>query len=330
MTVLGNIALLDIGLILGGFVFLIWGADRFIEGASGIACNFGVSPLIIGLTIVGLGTSAPEVLVSIMASLQGNPQLAIGNAIGSNIANIALILGATSLFIPLFVKSAILRREYPVMLAVTLFASFLLFDGELSRNDGIALLMVLVAVILLLIWLAKTAKSDSIEAEFKAEIHPNMNTKKALFWFVVGLITLLVSSRALVVGAVHIATDFGVSDLVIGLTIIAVGTSLPELAASISSALKKEYDIAIGNVIGSNIYNIAAVLAVPGLIAPGTFLTEIIHRDVPVMLVLTALFFLFGYGKKGQINRLEGAFLLSLFIAYQGWIFISISGASSL
>ena len=326
---LGNIAVLDIGLILGGFIFLIWGADRFIEGASGIACNFGVSPLIIGLTIVGFGTSAPEVLVSIMASLQGNPQLAIGNAIGSNIANIALILGMTSLFIPLFVKSQILHREYPIMLAVTLFASYLLFDGELSRLDGILLLSVLVCVIFLLIWMAKNSKNDVIEKEFKEEIKPNISTKMALIWFVVGLIVLLISSRALVVGAVHIATAFGVSDLVIGLTIVAIGTSLPELAASISSALKKEYDLAIGNVIGSNIYNIVAVLAVPGLIAPGVFMDEILTRDVPVMIGLTFLFFIFGYGKTGRINRFEGLLLLSAFIGYQMWIFLSITQAAT-
>jgi cation:H+ antiporter len=317
--------LLDLVAIISGFALLIWGADHFINGAAAIARNLGLAPMLIGLTIVGFGTSAPEVLVSTMAALQDNAGLAIGNALGSNIANIGLILGATALFIPLSVNSDTLRREYPILLAISLVALLLMLDGELGRLDGTILLAGLTLVIYGMIRIAKSgrAKSDPMVAEYAAEIPEAASTGTALFWLLGGLTVLLLGSRILVWGAVNVATAFGVSDLVIGLTIVALGTSLPELAASIASAIKKEHDIAIGNIIGSNMYNLLAVLSVPGLIAPGLFAPEVLTRDLPVMIGLTLAIFVmgFGFGGPGRINRFEGLALLLCFIAYQGWLF---------
>ncbi len=312
--------------ILVGLVILVWSADRFISGAAALADNLGVSPMLIGLTVVGFGTSAPEVLVSVMAALDGNPGLAIGNAIGSNIANIGLILGVTAIVIPLSVHSSVLRREYPVLLVVSIIAYGLMWDGELSRVDGVVLISLLVLMLGWMIYTAKTGAADPIAGEYEAEIPHNMPTQKALITLSVGLALLLLSSRLLVWGATQVAVGLGVSDVVIGLTIVAIGTSLPELAASITSALKKEDDIAIGNVIGSNLYNLLAVLSIPGLLAPGAFAPEVITRDLPVMLGMTLFLFLMGYGfgKPGRINRMEGVLLLVCFIAYQSWLFLSL------
>lgn len=321
--------LLDIAAIIFGFAILVWGSDRFIAGAAAIARNLGVSPLLIGLTIVGLGTSAPEVLVSATASIQGNTGLAIGNALGSNIANIALILGITALVAPLTVQSNILKREYPMLLAVCLLAMLLMLDGALDRLDGIILILALLLVIYGMVRIGiGSRKSDPMQIDFDAEIPENMSTKLATVWFLLGLALLLISSRMLVWGAVNIAHEFGVSDLIIGLTIVALGTSLPELAAGITSALKKEHDIAIGNIIGSNMYNLLAVLPMPGLISPGSFSPEVMSRDMPVMIGLTLLMFMMSYGfrRNGRINRIEGLLLFTAFIAYQGMLFLGIKG----
>jgi len=253
--------------IAGGFVLLTWSADRFVTGASGIAFNLKVSPLIIGLTIVSLGTSAPEILVSVMAALQGNAGLAIGNAIGSNIINTGLILGITAVIVPLSVHSSIIKRELPVMLLVMVGALLLLLDGTLGRFDGAVLVT---GMALMLIWVvhlgrrSQTTGIDPISGEFADEIPTSMPMGRAVFWLIVGGLVLIGSSRMLVWGAVSIAQSMGVSDLVIGLTIVALGTSLPELAASVMSVFKKEHDIALGNIIGSNIFNILAVLGPRG------------------------------------------------------------------
>ncbi|MCG8428661.1 MAG: calcium/sodium antiporter [Chromatiales bacterium] len=318
--------LLNIAAIIAGFAILVWGADRFVIGAAAMARNFGVSPMLIGLTIVGFGTSAPEILVSGVAAFQGNPGLAIGNAIGSNIANIGLILGVTALIAPLSVNSDTLKREYPILLAVSLLAVAVMYDRQLTLIDGLLMLTTLVAVLYILVRIGmRKRNADPLIEEFEAEIPAAMATSKALIMFAVGLIALLVSSRMLVWGAVNVATAFGVSDLVIGLTIVALGTSLPELAASIASALKNEHDLAIGNVIGSNIYNILAVLSMPALIAPGTFSDVAFVRDIPVMMGLTLALLVMAYGFKGQgrINRIEGALLLAVFLGYQGLLFLS-------
>lgn len=315
--------------IAGGFVFLVWGADRFVVGAAATARNLGVSPLIIGLTIVGFGTSAPEMLVSGVAAWQGNPGLAVGNAIGSNITNIALILGLTALITPLAVNSRMLKRELPILSVAMLAGLVLLVDGDLSRLDGALLLLGLLAMV---IWMVraglKDRDSDPLGAEFSDEIPTDMPMGRALFWVGVGLLVLLLSSRLLVWGAVEIAQALGVSDLVIGLTIVALGTSLPELAASVVSALKGEPDIAIGNVIGSNLFNLLAVLGIPGLLSPLLIDNAVLTRDYPIMIGLTLAFFLMAYGFRGpgRINRLEGVLLLVCYAGYQTLLYFSIRG----
>jgi len=316
----------DLLIIAAGLVVLLWGADRFVMGASALASNLGVSPLIIGLTIVGFGTSAPEILISAVASYDDTPGLAIGNAIGSNIANIALVLGFTALVIPLTVRSETLKREYPIMLAVTLGSLVLLMDGNFSRIDGIILMSGMFITIYTVTMLGlRSRKNDPIAQEFEDEIPTGITTMKASLWFLAGLIMLLLGSKLLVNGAVSIATDLGVSDVVIGLTIVAIGTSLPELAATVMSAYKKEHDIAIGNIIGSNMFNLLAVLSLPGIIRPGAVPPDILTRDFPLMIVLTILLFVMSYGFRtpGKINRIEGGILLAIFIAYQVMIYLS-------
>jgi cation:H+ antiporter len=316
--------------IAGGFVLLTWSADRFVAGASALAFNLNVSPLIIGLTIVGLGTSAPEILVSAVASWQGNTGLAVGNAIGSNITNSTLILGLTALVLPLSVHSSILRRELPILVLVMTIALLLLLDGTLGRLDGAVLLTGMGIMLLWMTHTARTEKSqiDPMKEEFADEIPTDLGMAAATFWLVTGSILLLASSRILVWGAVSVAHEFGVSDLVIGLTIVALGTSLPELAASVMSAIKNEHDIAIGNVIGSNIFNLLAVLGLPGLINPSVLDSEVLSRDYPIMFLLTLLLFIMAYGFRGpgRINRLEGATMVSAYVAYQTLLYFNSTG----
>ncbi|MDH3887101.1 MAG: calcium/sodium antiporter [Gammaproteobacteria bacterium] len=313
--------------IVAGFALLTWSADRFVAGASALAYNLSVSPLVIGLTIVSLGTSAPEILVSAVASLQGNGGLAIGNALGSNIANIALILGITALVVPLGVHSRIVRRELPVLIGVMLLVLLLLLDGTLGRLDGVILLS---GMVLMLIWMARVgirekSSHDPVSDEFADEVPTDMSMRTAGLWTVVGALSLLASSKILVWGAVSVAHSLGVSDLVIGLTIVALGTSLPELAACIMSALKNEPDIAIGNIVGSNIFNLLAVLALPGLISPIAVADEVLMRDYPVMACLTLAFLVMAYGFRGpgRISRIEGALLVLAFVGYQTLLYFS-------
>lgn len=313
--------------ILAGFALLTWSADRFVVGASAIAYLLKVSPLIIGLTIVGLGTSAPEMLVSLVASWQGNSGLAVGNALGSNIINMGLILGITAMVIPLKVHSSIIKRELPVLLLVMVIALLLLLDGTLGRLDGMILLtgMALVVIWLIRVGLTQTTTEDPMSGEFADEMPMNMGMGRALFWLIVGALCLLGSSRLLVWGAVSVAESMGISDLVIGLTVVALGTSLPELAASVMSALKNEHDIALGNVIGSNIFNLLVVLGLPGLISPGAIDAEVLTRDFPVMVGLMLALFVMAYGFRGpgRINRFEGALLVVGFCGYQTLLYFS-------
>jgi len=304
-----------------GFALLTWSADRFVVGASAIAYNLEISPLIIGLTIVSIGTSAPEILVSAVAAWQGNSGLAVGNALGSNIINIGLVLGVAALLMPLNVHSSIVRRELPVLLLIMVIAMLLLLDGTLGRLDGALLLG---GMCLLLYWVTRVGiKSgedrDPMSAEFAEEIPTNVGMGKAIFWVLAGAVLLLVSSRLLVWGAVSVAHAMGVSDLVIGLTVVALGTSLPELAATVMSALRNEHDIAIGNVLGSNMFNLLAVLGLPGLIHPAPIEAVVMTRDYPVMTGFTVLLFVMAYGRQGprRINRLGGGMLLAAFGAYQ-------------
>ncbi len=305
--------------VVGGFVLLVWGAERFVLGASALARNLGVSPLIIGLTIVALGTSAPEMVVSGVASWEGNPGLAFGNAIGSNITNIALVLGVTALIVPLQVHSDTLRREMPILLLIMFFGLALILDGDMNRGDGLLLLLGLAVMIYWLVGLGLRSRgTDPIVREFEHEIPQRLSTGRALLWLLLGGAILFISSRLLVWGAVNIAQALGVSDLVIGLTIIAIGTSLPELAASIMSALKEEPDLAVGNVIGSNMFNILGVMAMPGLLAPGMVSDGVLQRDYPWMVVLTLALFAMAYGfrRPGRIARWEGGILVTTYAAY--------------
>ena len=321
--------LVDCIAIISGFILLIWSADRFIIGAAATARNFDVPPLIIGLTIVGFGTSAPEMMVAGFASYEGSPALAIGNAIGSNITNITLVLGVAALISPLNVHSRILKKELPLLLFATLLALSLISDSTLDQLDGFILLSLLV---LLMWWITRQGlrnqSSDALTQEYIDELPDQMTTSHALFWLIAGLILLTVSSKLLVWGAVNVAIQLGVSELIIGLTIVAIGTSLPELAASISGALKNEHDIAIGNVVGSNLFNTLGVLAIPGIIAPSALASGVLDRDFPIALILTITLFVMAYGfrgKEGRINRLEGGILLSAFFAYQLLLFFTAS-----
>ncbi|PIW47363.1 MAG: calcium/sodium antiporter [Zetaproteobacteria bacterium CG12_big_fil_rev_8_21_14_0_65_54_13] len=311
--------LLAVAAIVVGVALLIWGADRFVEGAASVAKNLRVPPMVIGLTIVSLGTSLPEMIVSAMAALDGNRDLGIGNVLGSNIANIGLVLGVTAMIIPLTVTSMTLRREMPVLFMVTLLAFTLMADGVLSLGDGIILA---VALVLLLTWITMLGlrdRHDPLVAEFTESIPDQMSMGLSLMWFVIGLVLLIASSRMVVWGAVEIAHYLGVSDLVIGLTIVAIGTSLPELVASLVSALKGEADMAIGNVIGSNMFNLLAVLAMPALIHPGAFASDALMRDFPIMIGFTVALFAVSFGLKKQggiINRFEGGLLTAGFGGY--------------
>lgn len=309
-----------------GFTILLFAADRFVMGTAAIARNLGISPLIIGLTIVGFGTSAPEMLISGIAAIEGNSGLAVGNAIGSNIANIGLILGCTAIISPITVHSQTLKRELPILLFTTIACYSLVLFGGLNRLDGI---IMLIGLFIFLYWLVKTALSsrisDPLNKEIEQEIPSNISTNNAIILSLLGLAGLLASSKLLVWCAVNIAQLFGISDLFIGLTIVALGTSLPELAASIVAILKKEDDLAIGNVLGSNMYNLLAVLSLPGIIAPGPIDSVVLIRDFPWMIGFTSALFILGYNykKNGYINRFEGLFLLAGYIGYQTLIFQS-------
>jgi len=315
--------LLPVAAILTGVLLLVWSADRFVDGASSVARNLRVPPMVIGLTIVSIGTSLPEMIVAAMAALDGNRDLGIGNALGSNIANIGLVLGVTALIMPLAVKSMTLRREMPALFLITVFAFALMSDGELDVIDGV---MLLVGLVLMLVWIARIGlkdRHDPLVQEFTESIPDQMSMRQSVFWFMAGLLVLMLSSRMVVWGAVEVAHTLGVSDLIIGLTIVAIGTSLPELVASITSALKGEADMAIGNVIGSNMFNLLAVLAMPALIYPGTFASQALLRDFPIMLAFTLALFVASFGLKlGKVNRFEGALLLSGFAGYLYLLFL--------
>jgi len=317
-------------ILLIAFVVLVWSADKFVYGASSLARNVGISPMIIGLTIVAMGSSAPEMMVSAVASLQGAPDTAIGNAIGSNITNIALVLGLTVLIKPLKVSSSTIKQELPIILLLTIVAYWLLKDNNFSFMEGLLLMIgFFIFISSLLVRALKQRKAsnkidDPMINEAEQDVPEQTNNANAIFWLLAGIILLVASSNYLVESASFIARAFGVSDLVIGLTVIAIGTSLPELAASIASVLKKEDDLALGNIIGSNIFNILAVLPFAGLLAPGKIDAEAGLRDAPVMIAITLLLFALCFSrKKGffRITRLKGALLLLCYIAYQILLF---------
>ena len=315
---------LQVVIFLIGLAVLSWSADRFVYGASALAKNIGVSPMMIGLTIVAMGSSAPEIVVSVTASLSGSPDTAVGNAIGSNITNIALVLGITALIKPLQVSSGTLKREFPLLFAMCLLAVYVLHDQMLNFYEGAFLIGMFFVVLAGMGWLSVYAeKGDKLADDNESEIPTGVSTSVAVLWVLVGLVMLPLSAHFLVESAVFIAKYFGISDLVIGLTIIALGTSLPELAACIAGVLKGEDDLAMGNIIGSNIFNILAVLGMPGLIAPGLIDPSAATRDMYVMLGLTVMLLVFSFNFVGtrRINRVEASILLASFIGYQFLLF---------
>ncbi|MBP2279475.1 cation:H+ antiporter [Psychrobacter sp. PL19] len=314
-----------------GLAILVWSADVFIDGATVLAKRLRIPSFLIGMLIIGIGTSAPELVVSVLAALEGSPDLALGNAYGSNIVNIALVLGATLLISPLIIRKGVVKRDLPILVLITALAGWQLRDGRLSQADGIVLLLVLVIVIGLQVILSLRAGNSEIEHEHKDDViiknegleHVEPSLIRGLVSLFIGLLILVLSSRAIVWGAIELATLWGVSELIIGLTVVAIGTSLPELVSSLSAARKGEHDMALGNIIGSNIFNTLGVVGVAAIIVPITTNPVILSRDVLVMAVLTLLLFmmcLFAFITKRKLGRLAGIVLVLFFIGYTLWL----------
>ena len=320
--------LLAIVAVIIGLVVLVWSADKFVDGAVGIAEYCGMSTLLIGMVVVGFGTSAPELTVSALSAAQGNPELALGNAYGSNIANIALILGATALISPILMQRSVIRGDLPNLLVVSILSIILVWDGSVVRWNGILLLAVFAVTMAFSIRRemkkAKTGKGEGLPlasaSQGESSATPSEKSLgKSILWLVLGLLLLVASSRALVWGAVAIARTLGVSDLLIGLTIVAIGTSLPELASSIAAARKGENDLALGNIIGSNLFNTLAVVGLAATVSPMDEIEKAVtYRDMPLMIVLTLALIVLGYRRKGdgRLNRIAGAILLAIYAGY--------------
>ncbi|TVP46751.1 MAG: calcium/sodium antiporter [Halomonas sp.] len=316
--------LLPLLAVLLGLALLVWSAEKFIDGAAATSRWLGLSPLLIGILVIGFGTSAPEMMVSVLAALDGNPGLAVGNAYGSNIANIGLILGLVALVSPLAVHSSVIRKEMPLLMLVMLVTGLMLLDGFVARWEAVCLLIALVVFIVVSIVRSRNQPLDALEADVSGVLdNKPMSRGKAILWTLVGLVFLIASSRILVWGAVEIALGFGVSDLIIGLTVVAIGTSLPELASSVSALRRKEHDLVLGNVVGSNLFNSLGVVGLAGVIAPIEAGREVLVRDWSVMTGMTVLMIIFAFSWRGRprrINRFEGGALLALFIAYTGYM----------
>ena len=303
-----------------GLIVLVFSAQHFVDGAAACARRFGMPPLLVGMVVVGFGTSAPEMAVSVLAAIQNNPGIALGNAYGSNICNIALILGLTALIRPIAVPPAALRVELPILFVITALAAGQCLDGSLSRLDALVLLLVFAGLMTVNIRGGlKNRDATQAETPENAAASAEMPLARALIKVILGLVALVLSSRLLVWGAVAIARNFGVSDLVIGLTIVAIGTSLPELASSLAAAAKGEDDLALGNILGSNLFNTLAVVGLAAGIRPIAVEPAVLGRDIPVMALLTVALFLVGWaprGQTGRINRFEGALLFAVYLGY--------------
>ena len=312
--------------LIAGLIGLVWGADKFVNGSVGVAKNFGISSLVIGLTVVSIGTSAPEIIVSINAALKDSGGLAVGNAIGSNLANIGLVLGVTALVAPIPVKQYLLQEESPIILVVTALAGLCLYDSQLDRFESMMLGILVIPILIFMVKFKKnhqTSKKPSTTDEIEIT-----NIKLAVFWLTVGLLGLLVSAEITVWGAKSIASYFNVSDLIIGLTVIAIGTSLPELAASVMSALRGHHDIALGNIFGSNLFNILLVMTTAGAISPMTLPNSVFARDYAALAGMTILMVGIVFislakaerqNKSPNISRMFGVVLL---LAYCGYYII--------
>lgn len=309
-----------------GLTILAWSADRFILGASAVARYLGMAPLLVGMVVIGFGTSAPEMVVSALAAADGSPDLALGNALGSNIANIGLVLGATALLLPVAVHRGVVRTELPALLLVTALAWVLLIDGQLSRADAVIMLVALLALMVAAVINGKRHADDQLAREVEAEAATyGLSRRAAWTWLIVGLVVLVLSSRLLVWGAVGIAERLGWAELVIGLTVVAIGTSAPELASAIAAARKGENDLVVGNVIGSNIFNTLAVIGIAGIIAPTAVSDDVITRDLLVVAVMSVLMVVFAWGRlgRGRINRLEGGVLVASFLSYTAYVLLT-------
>jgi len=301
-----------------GLVLLVWSSDRFVEGTAALAAHYGVSPFIIGMVIVGFGTSLPEMLISVQSAAQGNPGIALGNAYGSNIANIGLILGITALICPVLMPPAILKKDLPLLLAITLLAALYVSNGSISRMEALGMLALFAVIMLLTIRKGLLGREIFLTREREPESTRGVPLWRSWLHICGGLIILLISSRMLIWGAVRAAHFFGVSDLIIGLSIVAIGTSLPELASSLAAIRKKRHDIALGNVLGSNLFNTLAVVGLAGSISPMAVPAEVLTRDVGTMTALTIALIIFGcnFGKGNRISRSAGAVLLLAYVAY--------------
>ena len=326
--------LLSVVAVLVGLSFLVWSADKFVDGAVGVAKFLGMSTLLIGMVVVGFGTSAPEMVVSAISAAQHNPELALGNAYGSNIANIALILGFTAVIRPVVVKKIALKRDLPVLMVVTAISIFLVSNLSVNRMDGVIMLAVFALAMGINVVSEMRQKKALTEVVAEEETVVPLSIWKSLFWLLFGLAVLVASSRLLVWGAVEIARALGVSDLLIGLTVVAVGTSLPELASSIAAARKGEDDLAFGNIVGSNLFNTLLVVGIAAVIDPMEKVSSsILYRDMPLMSVLTVLLFVFGLPvrkvngvRRGRINRIEGAVFVVLYISYLVYLVLEATG----
>lgn len=316
--------LLAIAAIIAGLILLVWSADKFVDGAAATAKHLGMPSLLIGMVIIGFGTSAPELAVSVMAAMDGNSGLALGNGYGSNITNIALIVGLTAIIAPITVHSQIIRKELPLLVGLTLVAGYQLIDGELSRTDGWVLLLVFAVVMGWFIFHGLRGTNDKLETgvDEGALAHP-MPIKNAVVWLIIGLILLIASSRMLVWGAVYVAQSLGISDLIIGLTVVAIGTSLPELASALAAVRKNEHDLILGNILGSGIFNILAVVGLAATISPLQVDPEVLYRDWSLMLALTVGLLLMGFGVTGRsriVSRIDGGILVLVYVAYTGYL----------
>ena len=310
-------------LLLVGFLVLFKSADQFVIGSVATAKNLNISPMVLGLTVVALGTSAPEIFVAVASSLRGQPELAVGNAIGSNIANIGMVMGFTALIVPLPFRREVLKHDLPIMAFVTLCAGIVLFDNEITPWDGLLLVVVLALFLLRIAFDSKLSKPEEIMEIAELEEISQLPLKRAISLLLISLVFLLLSSELLVFAVIRISKAMGVSELFIGLTVIAVGTSLPELVVSVTSAMKGETDLAIGNIVGSNIFNILAVLAIPSFLAPTALSEEVFWRDFGLMAAMTIAVLIFAYGIRsvGKITRPEGALLLLAWGGYMVWLY---------
>lgn len=313
----------DLAVLISGIVVLYFGAVWLVRGASRLASSLGVSPIVVGLTVVSLGTSAPELVVCLVAALQGNPGLAIGNVMGSNLANIGLILGLTSLVHPLEVKHRVVWREMPVMLLITFAIYPIAFDRVLSRMDGFMLLLVLLAY---LVWVFRSGHPDEIKSSHgprdsmaTSEEAASLLNLKDIGHVVLGSAFLVLGGYCIVKGAVEVASALGISEVIIGLTVVAIGTSLPELATSLVAAMRQEVDIAVGNIIGSNIFNLTAIFGTTAIVRPIMIPETVLSRELAGVVFMSLL--LLPILRNGwQIKRWEGALLLTAYIGMGWWL----------